>query len=334
MRAICGKERTMKAADSVGGRAVVLILFSIAAMHALFPGRLMLDWPTVVLVCASLFLAIAPKLDRYLPLLKSLKIGQTEIELQAKAEEVAESVEKSEAKAIESPSNAPKTGGDEQRSAAQRLLDTSRESQIIKLSSTDRIAAILMLAIDIEREVLFLAGTLGLRNRAKTGSLRECVQLLQEQKVITPEIASALMEFAQLRNQIVHATIRFTAEDPALISALDSGLRLLRLLKRVPRPIYTVKRAKVPLFRDPEKKEQIAGVFGVILEVITQDGMVEERIFPAGRDFTEGEIVGWDWDMTRSYGKAYYWDETLKRVRSGWDSSAAFAGKREEPAGV
>jgi hypothetical protein len=71
-------------------------------------------------------------------------------------------------------------------------------------------------------------------------------------------------------------------------------------------------------------------VHGVILEVISPDGMTEERIFPAGREFVEGEVVGWDWDMSHSYGKAYYWDESQQRTRSGWDSSAAFAGKHEE----
>jgi hypothetical protein len=105
----------------------------------------------------------------------------------------------------------------------------------------------------------------------------------------------------------------------------------LRLLKNVPRPIYRIKKPKVPLFKDPDLKEETPGVYGVIIEVITGDGMVEERIFPAGRDFVEGEIVGWDWDMTRVYGKAYYQDDTMNRVRSGWDSSAAFVGKHEDP---
>lgn len=311
--------------------ALVVILFAIAAIHALFPSRLTLDWPTVVLVSASVLLAIAPKLDRFLPLLKRLKIGQAEIELQEKAYEVAESVDKSEAKAAQVPASTANTSSSEQVLATKRLLDTSREAQIINLASTDRVAAVLMLAVEIEREVLFLVGMLGLRNRAKTGSLRECIQLLYEQKVITPETASALIEFSQLRNQIAHSSVRFSSNDPALISAIDSGLRLLRVLKGVPRPIYRIKKAKIPLFKDPDRKEPIAGVYGVVLETITQDGMAEERIFPAGRDFTEGELVGWDWDMTRVYGKAYYWDEAQGRARSGWESSAAFAGKHEEP---
>lgn len=309
---------------------VALIFFAIAGVHSLFPSRVTLDWQTVALVCVSLLLALAPKLEYLLPLVKKLKWGEAEIELQEKAEEVAESVEKSEAQVASLPLRAGDDSSSERKSTAKRLLDASREAQIIRLASDDRLAAILMLAIEIEREVLFLNGMLGLRNKAKSGSLRESIQLLQQQKTITPEIANALIEFSQLRNQIVHSLVRFTPDDPILISALDSGLRLLRLLKAIPRPIYKVKKTNVPLFKNPDRTEPIKDVSAVILETITQDGMVEERIFPAGRDFIEGEVVGWDWDMTRICGKAYYWDETLKRVRSGWDSSAAFAGKHEE----
>src|SRR5260370_14381819 len=152
----------MQRAEEPGGGGfarwtVVLVLFSISAVHSLFPGRVTLDWPTVVLVCISVFLIIAPKLGHLLPLLKRLKIGQAEIELQAKAEEVAESVEKSEARAIQSQVSTAGASSPEARSADQRLLDTTEEAQIIKLASADRLAAILMLAIEIERELLFLA---------------------------------------------------------------------------------------------------------------------------------------------------------------------------------
>jgi uncharacterized protein YutE (UPF0331/DUF86 family) len=214
-------------------------------VHSIFPSKVSLDWPTVVVVCIALFVGIAPKLDRYLPLIKKLKIGQAELELQQQAEAVAVSVDKIEAKALAASATAGSSATaegliSEQRPAAKRLQDTTRETQIVKLASTDRIAAILLLAIEIEREALFLTVTLGLRNRAKTGTFREAIQLLTQQRLIDAEVAAALMEFYELRNQIVHARVRFDANDPVLISALDSGLRLLRALKTLPRPIYRI----------------------------------------------------------------------------------------------
>jgi hypothetical protein len=52
---------------------------------------------------------------------------------------------------------------------------------------------------------------------------------LAERGVITPQIAKALVEFRDVRNQLIHPS-GGSVTDALIASAVDSGIKLLRLL--------------------------------------------------------------------------------------------------------
>jgi hypothetical protein len=212
-----------------------------AIIHSLNPGRLALDWPTIALIGFALLLVIAPEIESVAPFIKKLKIAGTEIELQQRTSELWLSVERSEKS---EPSTSPAEDADEvpepQDQFRPQLLDTTVEAKILDLAARDKQSALMRLAIEIERELILLHGTLGLRNRFRGANVRQIIEQLHQHEAISTEIRDGLSEFWEVRNRIAHAQFSFSETNPVLNSALDSGLRLLRLLKGIPRHVYRV----------------------------------------------------------------------------------------------
>jgi len=148
---------------------------------------------------------------------------------------------------------------------------------------------------------------------------------------IPPEMAESLTQFWQLRNNIAHSQLKVADNDPAIVASLESGLRLLGLIKAIPRPTYRVIDVEVPLFRDAEGKQRIDDVAGVILEATNPDGTARRAIYPAGRRFMIGEVVAWDWDMTKGFGATFYRNPRTDKIELAWGSSATFRGETIEP---
>jgi hypothetical protein len=299
----------------------VAILIAFVIAHSLFPSRFGLDWPSVALLATALCLFLLPRFLPFLPLLKTFKIGKAEFELREQTNALAISVDKSEESGLQlEPSKEPEPAQIREK----RLVNTSTEAHIIDLAAKDKQAALMRLAIEIEKEVLLLHGVLGLRNQSKGGTFRNFVEELKQHGAITDDIKEGLMEFWRVRNQIAHSQY---SNNSILASALDSGLRLLRLLKAIPRPTYTVINPKVTLFKDGECRDRIDEYHGVILEITDQQGTKRRMIFPAGREFEAGEVVGWDWDFSRKFGLAYFRDPESGQCTTAWSSSLAFVGK-------
>jgi hypothetical protein len=302
----------------------ILILFLFIAAHSLVPSRFGLDWPTVALLGIALALLLAPQLEFLLPFVKTLKIGKTEIELREQTTALAISVEKSEESAPQISESDVSAKPLEDR--FKRLVSTDVEAHILDLAAKDKQAALMRLAIEIEKEVLLLHGTLGLRNQFKVGNFRDVVNQLVKHGALSKEMQHGLMEFWNVRNQIAHARL---TDDSILTSALGSGIRLLRLIKAIPRPRYTIIHPSVPVYRDKACKEPITETCGVIIETTETDGRKIRMIYPAGREFVAGEIVGWDWDMDRVYGEAFYRSPDSGEITLAWSSSAAFVGQTQ-----
>lgn len=300
--------------------AIATVLFALAIGHGFFPTRFMLDWPTVALIALAGLVMGWRKVEAILPLVKRFKLGQAEIEMQARTEELAESVQVSERAAKPALS----TG-----TAELSLPDGSTKSvelEILDLAALNKPAAMIRLAIELEREILSLQGMLGLRNQARTNTLSEALRMLKVHKAISDRIAASVQEFWEIRNGLLHGTSTFP--DALLTSALDSGVRLLALIRSIPRPTYEVADPAVLLYKDKDLKIRISEYMGVRIETTLLDGAKMQQVFPAGRKFERGEIVSWDWDTTRKFGPAYVRDTNGEAVLA-WSSSSAFIGQPE-----
>ena len=268
--ALARKETAMQLALEHKRWFASFILLVLVLAHCISPSRFILDWPSIFLLGVALCLLLAPQLKILLPFVKAINVGETEIHLREQAIALAVSVEQLEA--TPSPSQLPAPDASVTALGEvhyKRLLNTSVEAHILDLSGRDKQAALMRLAIEIEKEVLVLHGALGLRNQYESGSFRSLVEQLLRHGAITDEMKRGLMEFWHVRNQIAHF---YLSDDALLTSALDSGLRLLRLVKTVPRQRLTVIDPHVVLFKDPQFNEAITDYHGVMLEIMDPEG--------------------------------------------------------------
>jgi len=308
-------------------RLAALILLLLVVAHCIAPTRFILDWPSIAILGIALCLFLAPQLKLLLPFVKAIKIGETEIHLREQATALAVSVERLEARPSAPQLSAPDASvAPSAEDQYKRLLDTNVEAHILDLAARDKRAALMRLAIEVEKELLALHGALGLRNQNESGSFRNVVGQLARHGAIGDEMKRGLMEFWHVRNQIAHS---FVSDESLVTSALDSGIRLLRLVKAIPRQRCRIVDPNVQLFKDPKCKDPIIDYHGVMLEIMDSEGQKRNHPFPAGRDFVAGEIVGWDWDMSNIYGVAYYQDPDSGQPIQAWSSSAIFVGKTQ-----
>jgi hypothetical protein len=96
-----------------------------------------------------------------------------------------------------------------------RLFDTDKEMMLVRIG------------IEIERMLVQLDHGDSPSKRPIIWS--RTVGSLADRGVITPQIAKALVEFRDVRNQLIHPS-GGSVTDALIASAVDSGIKLLRLL--------------------------------------------------------------------------------------------------------
>lgn len=196
-------------------------LAGLGIAHSLWPQYVSMDWPSVTLVVAGAFFCFSSHIAAFLPYVKRLKLGEAEIELQEKLSDLSKNVKELE----DSPEQVTR------RTSAKptAIADTSIESMIVDIATKDKAAALLRLSMEIEKQIASLCKDAGLMPEHRTW--RESVNTLTRAKVIEPNLASALIEFRDVRNQVIHSGLRVPVQQSMLTRALDDGLQLLRLLK-------------------------------------------------------------------------------------------------------
>jgi hypothetical protein len=109
-------------------------------------------------------------------------------------------------------------------------MDAAVESTILDLAAKDKPSALLRLAVEIEKEMVSLVRAHRIELR-RSATWLELVNGLTQSKVLDPQLAKALIEFGDIRNQVIHSVIGGPVQESQLSRALDNGLQLLRLLK-------------------------------------------------------------------------------------------------------
>lgn len=142
---------------------------------------------------------------------------------------------------------------------------------------------------------------------------------------LSGNIASSMKLFMEVRNKLVH--MREASEDD-IISALDSGITILRTLKALPIQTTTVLHTEVPLFSDSECKLETFGR-GLILEIISPGGIKKNRIiFPTKKSwFKKGQNVSWEWDLGTVWSETWYINPETGEKTKAWLSSGEFTGQ-------
>jgi hypothetical protein len=203
-----------------------LLVSGLIVAHVGWSARVPLDWPTLTLVAVAVGIVFAPELSKLLPLIKRIKVGEAEIELQESVRKLHEEVEKAEAGTgariafRENPAGGTRPSEQEAGS----------ENAILDLAARDRESAIVRLTIEIEKElaVLFEKRNPGSK---PPKTIRELAEQLVATRSLSQATGTAILEFRDVRNRVIHPNQAATVPPSALASAIDSGVRILRILR-------------------------------------------------------------------------------------------------------
>ena len=186
--------------------------------------------------------------------------------------------------------------------------------------------ALLTIWIEIEQELRAIVATRGLLQFVTRFNISRYLTVLMQHKAISQETANSILAFYDLRNRIVHGRLGGTFAESELVALLDSGLRLLEILRSVPRETYKV-RAVVPFFSDAFATVPVEGARAVVLETTTPDGKRRYAAYPTTKTYEQGRTLSWEWNIDRVWGPAWYRDSETGEIKHAWDAAGEFVGR-------
>lgn len=272
-------------------------------------------WPILGFVVVYLF---KEEIRDLLRRLKKGKLFGQEVELDASLKQLNASAVAVASEVSQLPPASP--------DSELKIPDEDTSDEILKLAATSPKAALVTLSAKIEKEARDLVAVTGhLKGRSHLG-LREAVGEVAATTGLPPHVAGSLKQFSEVRNRIVHGH-GATGDD--VLSALDSGITILKALTAIPRETNVVWNPGVAVYSDPELKTQISGVKGVILETTSPGGTKKsKRVFPSTKDwFKKGQRVSWEWSFGKTWPEAWYKDPETSEIKSAWGSAAEFVGR-------
>ncbi len=213
------------------------------------------------------------------------------------------------------------------------MVTATFEQQILEEAAASPVVAIMRLTLEIDRELRKLLATTGNLSQYQ-GELPDAIGLLEKANGIElpRELKDTLTQFWSLRNHVVHSQV----SEHLALRALDYGLRILRMVKSIPRFSYIVVRADIPVYANsacnPPAREDVRGV---MLETFSPEGTPTGRhIFPTTKTYSPGESVSWEWNLQNSKGWGASWyqdpdpnDPSRRTIKSAWGESLEFVGR-------
>lgn len=273
-------------------------------------------WPILGFTTIYLFKnEIASTLGR---MKKGKFLGQ-EIEL---SDEVVK-LHKTATEALEEVSSLPKSSNSPEK---QDKDDNSSLSEIIKEASRSPKTALILLASEVEKEAKQTLASIGKLQGTHRMTLSQIINELDNHYGLPRHVSSSLRLFWETRNKIIHGG---ETEESNILSAIDSGVTILRTLQSLPKETNWVQNEGVPVFSDPDCKHEIKGVKGIILRTESPSGAkISYRIFPSTRvHFQKNKRVSWEWSFDRTWNDAWYKDPETDEIKLAWNSSSEFIGR-------
>lgn len=275
-------------------------------------------WP--IFAFTALFIFRKQLIDLLARLKKGKLFGQ-EIELSESLEKLQQAAQSVQVEVAALPQL-----GLSQKTEDEVIQEQDITQRIISQAATSPKAALISLAVELEcmaREVLATAGHL--RGKGAV-SIKQAILEIHQIYGLAAHVPSSLHHFWDIRNRIIH---KGEGTDGDILSAIDSGLVILRALQAMPREVNIVHIPKVAIFSDPALTIQLTNVHGVLLETHSPGGVSKTfRIFPSSQHhLVKGKQVSWEWNMSLTIGPAWYRDPMTGESKQAWLSSAEFIGR-------
>jgi hypothetical protein len=208
----------------------------------------------------------------------------------------------------------------------------SFEQQILEEAATSPVIAIMRLTLEIDRELRRLLAVTGKLSEYQ-GEMPQAIALLEAANGVQlpKELKDTLTQFWSLRNHVVHGQV----PDHLALRALDYGMRILRMVKSIPRYSYVVLFSGIPVFDNPEGRPPARpDVHGILLETFSPEGKsLGKHIFPTTGTYVTRERVSWEWNLLKKgWGPSWYeWtdpnDSSKREMKSAWGESLEFVGR-------
>lgn len=196
---------------------------------------------------------------------------------------------------------------------------------ILREAATSPEAALMLLSSEIEKEAKILIGCIGKLEGKNYISIRDASNILDSHYGLPRYFSSSLKLFLDIRNQIVHGG---ESKQANILSAIDSGISILRVLQSMPRETHTVLAANVNLYSDDKCTLLRDEVKGVILESESSSGVNHHiRIFPTTKNyFKPGMKVSWEWNNKKAWDSTWYIDQKDMNKKLAWNGAQEFVG--------
>jgi len=204
--------------------------------------------------------------------------------------------------------------------------DESSVKTIIHEAARSPKAALILLAAEIEKEAKQTLASIGKLKGRKSVNLRQAIDELDSHYGLPRHISSSLRLFWETRNKIIHGG---ETDERNILSAIDSGVSILKSLQALPRETNWVHHPGVTIYSDPECTVPINNGKGVMLKSASSSGAkIFYRIFPTTRThFEKGRKVAWEWSHENTWSDAWYRDPESNEIKLAWNSSMEFIGR-------
>jgi hypothetical protein len=203
------------------------------------------------------------------------------------------------------------------------------EEQILENAISSPAIAMMRLSLEIDRQFRLILADVGLLKDYSGQSPIEALDVMARSvdgSTIPTELRDIIVSFWDLRNRVVHSSV---PQQGYAMRAVDYGLRILRILRAIPRPSRIVRHAGVPLCSDRLCNNLRPDVRGVILESFGPRGENHgSKIHPSHRDYQEGQSVSWEWNINgESWDDTWYRDPATNEIKYAWTRSLEFVGR-------
>src|SRR6185437_6567135 len=298
-----------------------------AAFAQILQGIASLLWPIGIFV--TIFIFRKPLKEAIARISKLQAFGHT-VELNRELDRLSDEAQAIEVNTVKSANSTLKIIGHppqlliEQSNRRKELDSTVR--RILDEASRSPTSALINLSAELDskaRQVLAASGW----GRGRTNySLAESIEMLAKLNQLPPSASGSFRLFGEIRNQIVHGK---TATEADTLRAIDSGIILLRALFAIPMEENIVHHPGVAIFKDAACTQPYADAKGIVIETTSPGGSTKSfRIFGTTRtDFVKGERLTWEWNMSHTFGHAWYRDTETNEIKKAWDSCAVFVGR-------
>jgi len=297
----------------------------IAALISAIAGLL---WPVLGFVVLKLYHSeicdLIRRLRRGKFLGQEIELRESLAELNVSAQEAVQAV--APPLHTQLPSGQAAGVTDQASSQASEAATDAALDRVLDEAARSPKAAMVLLASDIERSLRRLLANLGLVPPGRFVASKQAFELLSAREVVPKSLLRAVDAFTRARNRIVHG---FNASDDEVLSAIDSGILILRALEAVPHATHTVSHPSTELFLDSDGKRPFTDAVGLLLDNEGKPGRgkITQTVFPTTRrDYRSGQMVAWQWNMTRVFPECWYRHPATGQINYAWTSSAEFVG--------